>query len=54
MIERAELKKLIDEAVACSHEVADDHGIQHCNCFREKFVSRLIEMGYKSPYVDKH
>jgi hypothetical protein len=40
-----ELAQIIDIAVDCWHEVADEHDIAHCNCFRESFARRLIELG---------
>ena len=53
MLEGDELQTLIDEAVDCWHKVADDHDKKHCNCFREAFVRRLIEIGYKSAYTNE-
>lgn len=41
--ENERMTELIDLAVECWHMVADDHGGQHCNCFREKFVQTLID-----------
>jgi len=41
---RDEVKQIINEAVACWHDVADDHDIKHCNCFRDAFVRRLIDL----------
>jgi hypothetical protein len=46
------IRCIIDEAVASWHKVADDHDIVHCNCFREAFAQRLIDLnifvGYKT------
>jgi hypothetical protein len=37
------IASIIDTAVDCWHEVADDHDIEHCNCFRDVFAQRLID-----------
>ena len=44
-IDQVEMARIIDEAVSCWHEVADDHGIKHCHCFREMFAQRMIDLG---------
>ena len=42
---QSEIADLIDIAVACWHEVAEEHEIKHCNCFREAFARKLIDDG---------
>jgi len=39
-----EMHRIIDEAVLAWHEVADKHEIKHCNCFREKFARKMIDL----------
>ena len=48
--DREQMKKLIDEAVDCWHAIADEHDFKHCNCFRDKFVRRLIDLGLFDGY----
>lgn len=49
--EQVKLANLIDLAVVIWHEVAEEHNIRHCNCFREAFASRLIKDGTFVGYV---
>lgn len=51
-LNNAEVARIIDEAVACWHMVADDHDIKHCNCFRDTFAQRLIDLGLFEGYHD--
>ena len=44
-LKQKEIANIIDLAVQCWHEVADEHEIKHCNCFREAFARRLIDLG---------
>jgi hypothetical protein len=46
-----EARLMISAAVDCWHKVADDHDGKHCNCFRDAFVRRMIEMGFDPEYA---
>lgn len=46
-----DMMTILDEAVDCWHKVADDHNIKHCNCFKEMFARRLIELGYAESFA---
>ena len=44
-LSQQKIAEIIDMAVDCWHEVADEHDIDPCNCFRELFAKRLIDEG---------
>ena len=41
-MEAKEVCEILDLAVDKWHEVADEHNIKHCNCFRVEFGEALI------------
>ena len=51
LVEQRQIANIIDIAVRCWHEVADDHDIKHCNCFLEKFAQELIDRKLFVGYV---
>lgn len=51
MTDQEKIARIIDEAVGCWHDVADEHDILHCNCFRQALADRLIELGIFEGYT---